>query len=329
MSMRGTILVFCVAALIGCEESTMVGSGCPNGACPEALVRDDDVCVVTTTVAEIAHTGDPDAEPFELCLPAPLERSEDGTIRGNLYFVIIGGMPGSEIECTDRAFLKPVTAEVSAAFGYTDPPGTKVCEVLQLPVVTSEDGGVPIVGAGDGFYYDDFSAACGQSGRILFTRNAHPWEGVIAKLAIADVRDAQGEADETLTCEPVRGTEPLGAPCSLPQTEYFDSQAVIATNVDACGQGVCIAYHLEGRTDVECTETSGPDGSVSATPDCASPREIEQRMYCTCRCDGPPGATDLCDCPDSFSCVDVVTPIVPSVAGSYCVRNNLTGLDID
>jgi hypothetical protein len=310
------ILVLCVAALIGCEESTMVGSGCPNGACPEALVRDDDVCVVKTDVAEI-QAGD-DENGIIVCLPAPLRRSEEGQIQGSVFF-IISSAADPQVVCTDRAFLKPVSSALRERFDANGE--AEVCEVVQLPVVASEDGGAPIVGAGDGFYYDDFSQDCdAAAGKIAFTAGARPWEGVDVRFAAAEIRNVEGDIDETLTCEPLRGTEPPGAPCSLPVTEYHDSQALIATNSNDCGQGVCLAYHLQGRTDIECDGVPGPDGGV-VDPECARPEEIEQRMYCTCRCSGPPDATDLCDCPNGFSCVDVVDPIVPSVAGGYCVKN--------
>lgn len=327
--MRGMILVLCVAALIGCAESTMVGSGCPNGACPEALVRDDDACTVTTIVAEVA-TSDPSSVPAVVCLPQRLERAEDGLVSARVYFVI-GPDALPQVECTDRPFLKPVTARIhdEIVAGY---PGAEVCEVVQLPIVASGDGGAPVMGAGDGFYYDDFSdiaeRECAKESpqRIAATAAAQPWEGVTLKLAIAELRDADGNVDSSLTCEPIQGTEPIGAACSLAMTEYDDSQAIIATRSDDCGQGVCLAHHLHGRVGGECANATAPDASVgnASVRDgsaCADPDQIAERMYCTCRCDGPPGTADLCDCPDGFSCVDLVSALVPEAEGAYCVRN--------
>lgn len=327
--MRGTILMACVAALVGCEESTMVGSGCPNGACPEALVRDDDECTVRTDVAELA-TSDPLSSPAVVCIAQRLERAEDGLVNARMYFVI-GPDALPQIECTDRAFLKPVATHLrdEIVAGY---PGATVCEVVQLPIVTSGDGGALVMAAGDGFYYDDFSDSaameCGQESpqRIAMTAGAQPWEGITVTINIAELRDADGNVDSSLSCEPVQGTEPIGTACSLAMTEYHDSQALISTRSADCGQGVCLAYHLHGRVDGECADGTEPgasvgDAGVRNDPECADPDQIAERMYCTCRCDGPPGTMDLCDCPDGFSCVDVVSALVPEAQGGYCVRN--------
>jgi hypothetical protein len=326
--MRGTILMLGVAALVGCEESTMVGSGCPNGACPEALVRDDDVCAVRTGVAELAITAGPDEPTLDLhvCLPTPLERGGGGTVQARIFYLITSDAE-LQVDCTDRAFLKPVSEEFSDSLGDSE---DLLCELNQLSVVAGEDGGAPTVAAGEGFYYDDTTGAdahCRDGGpRVVITQGAEPWTGVVVKMATAEQLNADGTADPDLSCEPIQGTEPVGAPCSAQQTEYFDSQVVIATRSDDCGQGVCMAYHLQGRTDVECAE-DGPDGSVTGDLECAPPSEIARRMYCTCRCDGPPGATDLCTCPDRFVCVDAVSPEISGVSGSYCVMQYPPGYE--
>lgn len=332
MSMRGTILMLCVAALAGCEESTMVGSGCPNGACPEALVRDDDVCTVRTDVAELAITAGP-VEPtldLDICLPTPLERDGGGTVQARIFYLITSDAE-LQVDCTERTFLKPVSKELR---DYLSDQEGVLCELNQLAVIAGEDGGTPIIAAGEGFYYEDFSDPsevaphCSEDSvaRVAITQGAEPWTGVIVKMATAEKLNADGVADPNLSCEPIQGTEPIGTPCSAQQSEYFDLQAIIATRSDDCGQGVCIAYHLHGRVDGECgaaTEPDGPVGDASVVDDteCADPEQIDMRMYCTCRCDGPPGTTDLCDCPDGFSCVDTIAPTISSAAGSYCVKN--------
>ena len=101
--------------------------------------------------------------------------------------------------------------------------------------------------------------------------------------------------------------------------EYSDNDVVIQTRSVACGDGVCIAYHLDGNTDPSCDPSEESGDPLSQ---CATPERIEERAYCTCRCDGPPGS-DLCDCPDGFSCVDAVSAFQPDLAGSYCVKDGM------
>ena len=80
------------AALGGCEEATMVGSGCPNGVCPNALSRNDDACTTNVVVAEIAITLEP-GQPVgsvlaTICLPSPLTRNDDGRVNARVYYFI-------------------------------------------------------------------------------------------------------------------------------------------------------------------------------------------------------------------------------------------------
>jgi hypothetical protein len=195
-----------------------------------------------------------------------------------------------------------------------------MCELNQL-AVTEVDGGEPVLAAGDGYFYDDFSdlpqIACSGDVKTMinFTVEASPWDGVNVVLTTSETRDAAGEVDRALICEPIQGSAPVGTACLPTRTVFDDSQVVLETRVDACGDGVCMAYHLGGDVDPSCEEPSG------GQTQCATKPQIEERVYCTCRCDGPPGAADLCDCPSDFTCVDAVPTLEPGLAGSYCVKN--------
>ncbi|MEM9196050.1 MAG: hypothetical protein AAGF12_43195 [Myxococcota bacterium] len=72
----------------------------------------------------------------------------------------------------------------------------------------------------------------------------------------------------------------------------------------ACGGRTCMVYELEGDPSPECSNK------------CAPPDETRERVFCTCRCDGP----EACACPTGFACEPVVQ-VGPRE--SYCVRESL------
>jgi hypothetical protein len=81
--------------------------------------------------------------------------------------------------------LRPVDEGRAA----TNPLGGNNCKVVQLPVFTDpENPSVLAVGAGDGWYYADFSEALkttcelSEPQRVAFSTNAKPPTGVIVKL---------------------------------------------------------------------------------------------------------------------------------------------------
>ncbi len=57
---------------------------------------------------------------------------------------------------------------------------------------------------------------------------------------------------------------------------------------------------------------------------CSDPNDLDgenSRVYCTCRCNSADTGFAECECPDGFSCVDVLEQGGPGVRGGYCVRN--------
>jgi len=311
------VLMMSITAITACEQTSRVGSGCVDGVCPQALSREDDACRITSDGSEIGVTEGQDAT---ACLPTPLRRYETGTVQARvLYYLPANG--DAAIKCTDRPYLKPVNDELRAKHQQNNP-GGELCEVNQLAVIDA-DGGEPTVAAGDGFYYDDFSDAFGTectgsaAGRVVLTLGAQPWEATTVIISANEAVTADGAVDPDLSCNPIRGTAPIGARCLPAQRDYSDAQTVIETRSEACGDGVCLVYHLEGDTDPSC------DASASNNR-CASEEQIDARAYCTCRCNAPAGSADLCACPDEFSCVDVVD-LRDDVAGGYCVKNAPVG----
>lgn len=112
----------------------------------------------------------------------------------------------------------------------------------------------------------------------------------------------------------------VGDPCFtllVPEGGFEDSTAYVEGNSPYCNGGACLVYHLAGDPRADCTGR----GSLGNEPmQCADPQDVENRVYCSCRCDAPEGY-DECQCPDGFSCVDVLDNAPREITGSYCVRN--------
>ncbi|HKU44220.1 MAG TPA: hypothetical protein VJR89_38940 [Polyangiales bacterium] len=111
------------------------------------------------------------------CLPRQLKRSEGGRVSCDVLWELPRegtAAEGVPVRCGDRKFL----SDVSRPRAPVNDRGGRVCKVAQLPV----DNGEP--GAGEGFYYDDFSPDLSQIcrsenyARIAFSAGAQPQSGV-------------------------------------------------------------------------------------------------------------------------------------------------------
>lgn len=133
--------------------------------------------------------------------------------------------------------------------------------------------------------------------------------------------NADGETEEvdSLRCS---GAKPSGdnhdhvgercAPEIVPEGGFSELDVSLVTPAAECGSAPCLVYHLEGDPSRDCAA----DGGES----CASERSIEDRVYCSCRCDVPEGQKGPeCDCPNGFLCSRAIEE--GPFAGSYCVRN--------
>jgi hypothetical protein len=114
------------------------------------------------------------------CLPRDLRRDSKGKIDCELIWELA---PNSGADCGSAPYL----SDVSKPRSQLSPRGGLHCKVTQLPVV--RPGVIP---QGEGFYYDDFSAALdvecrdGANARIAYTENVSVPEGVHAYLDCAD-----------------------------------------------------------------------------------------------------------------------------------------------
>lgn len=149
----------------------------------------------------------------------------------------------------------------------------------------------------------------------------------------------------------------VGDPC-IPEQEYdaqFNGFVVDQVNVESksyqCETRLCLVNHFQGR--VSCPYGQDKDGTpptgakactipgsadkVSGNPNdpkagatvpaqCLS-RNADKAVYCSCRCANIDGRTDdganYCQCPDGFSCEQLVTSIGPGdtgLTGAYCIK---------
>lgn len=108
------------------------------------------------------------------CLPQPLKRGAEGKVSCEVIWQL--PMPGTAPESTPTSCdAAPYMQPVDSKLARTNERGGVNCAIDQLAVVGQEHA------QGEGFYYDDWSAAlCGESTpqRIAFTESAKPPIGV-------------------------------------------------------------------------------------------------------------------------------------------------------
>jgi hypothetical protein len=114
----------------------------------------------------------------------------------------------------------------------------------------------------------------------------------------------------------------VGDPCQpedVPENGFQKSEVYLETRSLQCRTRVCMVNHLEGDPNVTI-----PCGAPGAEANCAlyvSPAQLDERVYCTCKCDAQDKDTIRCDsCPDNFECCPAFTIGPPGLRGSYCVR---------
>ncbi len=126
-------------------------------------------------------------------------------------------------------------------------------------------------------------------------------------------------------------TPAVGDPClpeQVPEDGFSDAESYIESSSVQCETRVCMVYKLRGApketgkcqdpgTFVPCPEG---DNTCVEPVVCATKEEVEDRVYCTCRCDAGDTGFAECECPVGFTCSPVLEQGGPGVRGSYCVR---------
>jgi hypothetical protein len=107
----------------------------------------------------------------------------------------------------------------------------------------------------------------------------------------------------------------VGDPClpeQIPEGGFDDSEAYIESSSVQCQTRVCMVWHMKGA----------PQGTTTCTRDptsCAPQDKVDQRVYCTCRCDAGNTRFASCTCPSGYTCNPVLEQGSEGVRGSYCV----------
>ena len=109
----------------------------------------------------------------------------------------------------------------------------------------------------------------------------------------------------------------VGDPCvpeQVPEGGFLSSETYLETSSVQCATRVCLVRDLEGDPNIPCDEN--PD-----EPTCADRSEIEDNVYCSCRCGAPEGSSlPTCGCPGGFVCEEILETGGDGLRGSYCVR---------
>jgi hypothetical protein len=109
----------------------------------------------------------------------------------------------------------------------------------------------------------------------------------------------------------------VGDPCEpeqVPEGGFDPNEAYLETSSVQCRTRVCMVFKLQGDPSEDCNP---------ATTVCPSETEVEQKVYCTCRCDRPDDAFGrTCSCPSGYSCVPVLDLGGAGIRGSYCCNND-------
>lgn len=111
------------------------------------------------------------------------------------------------------------------------------------------------------------------------------------------------------------GEPAVGDPClpeQIPEGGFDPSEAYIESSSVQCETRVCMVWKLEGA----------PQGTPTCMQDptkCASEQDVNDRVYCTCRCDAGNSRFASCTCPSGYTCAPVLEQGSEGVRGSYCV----------
>jgi len=120
------------------------------------------------------------------------------------------------------------------------------------------------------------------------------------------------------------GAPGVGDPCipeQIPDNGFDDSEAYIESSSVQCETRVCMVWHLKGappETQI-CMRKSNT---------CAQQPVVNDRVYCTCRCDSGNARFASCTCPSGYTCTPVLEQGSEGVRGSYCVLSKTVSAEM-
>ncbi len=112
-------------------------------------------------------------------------------------------------------------------------------------------------------------------------------------------------------------TSAVGDPCipeQIPAGGFDPSQTLLETGSVQCATRVCIVDKLAGDPTDIC-------GMPNASETCVQESEVEEKVFCSCRCNAPAGSkVPTCGCPAGFVCEEILQTGGDGLRGDYCVR---------
>jgi hypothetical protein len=135
-----------------------------------------------------------------------------------------------------------------------------------------------------------------------------------------------------ILCTVAACTAGVGDPClpeMIPEATVKDKTSGVDTKVYGfvngeryiesasvqCATRVCGVFNLTGDPRESCNAAAS-QGFV-----CPTDKEIDDKVYCTCRCKAPDKRFATCTCPSGFDCIEALTQGDPGVRGSYCIKS--------
>lgn len=126
----------------------------------------------------------------------------------------------------------------------------------------------------------------------------------------------------------------VGDPCmpeQIPEGGFVDQETYLETSSVQCRTRVCMVREFAGDPRNVFYGADDPRNTCTlGDADCHQAAEIEDAVYCSCRCRAPEGSdTPTCDCPDGFICEDVLETGGVGIQGGYCVKAERTATSTD
>jgi hypothetical protein len=123
---------------------------------------------------------------------------------------------------------------------------------------------------------------------------------------------------EKIPCSEINGK----TVCGYTSTEsYLESSSV------QCRSRICIVHQLEGvnaknPADPTKVQTAANPTAPCTDGTCVTEQQLDQSVFCTCKCGGPKTSLEFCKCPGGFTCAQIIQEGLGGVGvqGSYCVR---------
>lgn len=134
------------------------------------------------------------------------------------------------------------------------------------------------------------------------------WLELVGLLAIALLGAACSETGVGDACVPEQ----------VPAGGFLASETYLETSSVQCATRVCLVRELDGDPN-----NLQEDGCPLGEETCVAAVEVEEKVYCSCRCGAPAGSgLPTCGCPGGFKCEEVLETGGDGLRGSYCVRED-------